>query len=106
MTPVKGEALVTKFVMSAAEGWSDPEGGPLKFQFGYRKKEEEDIEGNYFSYATQQDNSFTTVLPTGTVVVKIVYPSFYLHVTFQLSYLLVVANIKVVSNEVAKGSTL
>ena len=65
VTPVKGEALSTKFVMSATEGWSDPEGAQVKFQFAYRMKEDANEEGSYFVYALQQDNSFTTMLPSG-----------------------------------------
>ena len=35
ITPTKGEGLVTPFVLEAVD-WSDPEGGALRYRFGYQ----------------------------------------------------------------------
>ena len=63
VSPRVGEALNTNFQMRATSGWSDPDGDALVFQFSY--KTESDPSARYFSYSAQEDDSFTTQLPTG-----------------------------------------
>ena len=63
MTPSSGEALNTDFKMSATQGWSDPDGDTIKFQFAYKSDGEADAK--YFSYPPQTAPTFSTQLPTG-----------------------------------------
>lgn len=51
--------------MSATQGWSDPDGDRLQFQFSYTSETGPDAK--YFSYAPQTASSYSTTLPTGNV---------------------------------------
>ena len=63
MSHLVGEALTTMFTMQATEGWSDPDGDSLTFQFSYTN----DVNGNIYKFVPQEDDSFSTTLPTGNI---------------------------------------